>query len=496
MKNSGKFNGLTNKNAIEKINDFLEKNKLGKRTVQFKLRDWLVSRQRYWGTPIPIIYCKKCGIVPVKKLPIKLPKRVKFTGKGNPLETAKSFIKTKCPKCKGKAKRETDTMDTFVDSSWYYYRYCTPKKKDALFGKNEVNYWMAVDQYIGGIEHAITHLLYSRFFTKALRDMKLVKITEPFSRLLSQGMVLKGGVKMSKSVGNVVGPEEIVKKYGADTARLFTLLTASPEKELEWSDEGVEGSFRFLKRIWTLSQEKVNGSNVKDKYIKSKLNRTIQKVTINMEKLKMNLALNNIMELTYEVQRLKNFMSKKLFKECMEKIALLLAPSVPHIAEEMWSKLGEKGFISLAAWPNYNAKLINLKAEAGEDLVNRVVNDIQDILKLSRIKKPNKISIFLSPPWKHEIYNLVLQEKNLKELMSEEKYRKLGKELANYYQKLEKRKPLEELFLTETVERNALESSIKILKKRFGCEIEVIPPGKDIPKAKIAEPGKPGILIQ
>ncbi|MFH1238597.1 MAG: leucine--tRNA ligase, partial [bacterium] len=246
MTDSAQFSGMNSSEAIEKITEYLEQKSWGKKTVQYKLRDWLISRQRYWGTPIPIIYCDKCGMVgvPEDELPVKLPKDVKFTGRGNPLATSETFVNCKCPKCKGKARRETDTMDTFVDSSWYFARYCDPQNNRTPFAKDKVNYWMPVDQYIGGIEHAILHLLYARFFTRALRDLGLYEIDEPFQRLLCQGMVIKDGAKMSKSKGNVVSVDDMVNKYGADTARLFILFASPPERDLEWSDEGVEGAWR------------------------------------------------------------------------------------------------------------------------------------------------------------------------------------------------------------------------------------------------------------
>ncbi|MDD5054193.1 MAG: leucine--tRNA ligase, partial [Candidatus Nanoarchaeia archaeon] len=238
--NSNEFNGLNNELAKNKISAWMAKNKCGKTTTQYKLRDWLISRQRYWGTPIPMINCEKCGMVPakIKDLPIVLPNDIKF-GQGNPLSTSKSFKNAICPKCKSKAKREIETLDTFFDSSWYYLRYCDPKNNNDIFSKDSVKHWMPVDQYIGGIEHAILHLLYARFFTKFLRDLGLIKFDEPFKKLLSQGMVLKDGIKMSKSIGNIVEPKEITSKYGADTARLFILSSALPEKEMEWNDKGV-----------------------------------------------------------------------------------------------------------------------------------------------------------------------------------------------------------------------------------------------------------------
>ncbi|PIZ51710.1 leucine--tRNA ligase, partial [Candidatus Woesearchaeota archaeon CG_4_10_14_0_2_um_filter_57_5] len=281
---SGPFDGEGNRDAIPKINEWLKEQGKGEAVVQFKLRDWLISRQRYWGTPIPIIHCEACGTVPVpeKDLPVRLPEDVQFTGEGNPLESSASFTKADCPACGKPARRETDTMDTFVDSSWYFLRYCDPKNKELPFGK-EASQWMPVSQYIGGIEHAVMHLLYARFFTKALRDLGLIDIDEPFHRLLCQGMVLKDGDAMSKSKGNVVDPNTIVDKYGADTARAFILFAALPEKELEWSDTGVDAVNRFLTKVYRLL-EQVDQSNADtapspaspetDRQIRSKLHRT------------------------------------------------------------------------------------------------------------------------------------------------------------------------------------------------------------------------------
>ena len=256
MANSGRFDGLSNTVSKEKIADYVEQSKLGKRTVNWRLRDWGISRQRYWGTPIPIIYCEKCGAVPVpeNQLPVKLPMDVEFTGKGlSPLVESKSFRETICPQCGGTARRETDTMDTFVDSSWYFLRYCSSKYDKAPFDKKAAAYWMGVDQYIGGIEHAVLHLLYARFFTKVIRDLGLFDGDEPFENLLTQGMVIKDGAKMSKSKGNVVDPDFILSNYGADTARLFWLFAAPPERDLDWSDQGVDGAYRFLHRVWAVS---------------------------------------------------------------------------------------------------------------------------------------------------------------------------------------------------------------------------------------------------
>ena len=400
---SGDFTGLSILEGRKKIIQTLGKQKLGKAKVQFKLRDWLISRQRYWGTPIPMINCSKCGIVgvPEKDLPVKLPKseKCKFTGKGNPLETSKEFVNTKCPKCKSNAKRETDTMDTFVDSSWYFLRYCSPKFDKAPFDSKKANYWMAVDQYIGGIEHAILHLLYARFFTKALRDLKLVNVDEPFSRLMTQGMVIKDGAKMSKSFGNVVDPREITEKYGPDTGRLFILFAASPEKELDWSDKGVNGAYRFLNKIYSL-HENVTGKA--DARVLNKMHRAIKNVEGHIDNFEFNKA---IVELYGYVDYISAL--EKIPKEALETLLLLLAPFAPHLCEELWSKLGNKGFISLAKWPKFDKSKVNDKIEEEEQLLGNTISDVRNVLKLVKIE-PKKLFLYVIPKEKE----LFLQNKD------------------------------------------------------------------------------------
>jgi leucyl-tRNA synthetase len=310
--NSGDFDGLTSAEAREAITKKLEDMGIGEGKVNYRLRDWLISRQRYWGCPIPIINCPHCGpvLVPEKDLPVKLPEDVNFVaGALSPLQTSETFLHCKCPKCGADAVRETDTMDTFIDSSWYFLRYCDPHNEEKPFDTDKANYWMPVDQYIGGIEHAILHLLYSRFFMKVLQDEGLVRDPEPFTNLLCQGMVLKDGGKMSKSVGNVVSPEEIVGKYGADTARLFILFAAPPEKDLEWSDQGVEGSYRFLKRVWAIvhtyhdmKTEDRAELNKDEVALRRRLHMTIAKVTEDLDgKFSFNTAISSIMELVNEM---------------------------------------------------------------------------------------------------------------------------------------------------------------------------------------------------
>ncbi len=370
MANSGTFDGLTNSAAKEKIADHVESDRLGKRTVNWRLRDWGISRQRYWGTPIPIIYCDTCGTVPVpvEQLPVKLPMDVEFTGKGrSPLVESKSFRETTCPKCRGAAWRETDTMDTFVDSSWYFLRYCSPKEDKAPFDKKAAGYWMSVDQYIGGIEHAVLHLLYARFFTKVIRDLGLFDGDEPFINLLTQGMVIKDGAKMSKSKGNVVDPDFILTKYGADTARLFSLFAAPPERDLEWSDQGVDGAYRFLHRVWAIVFKhcdavrnlKPAGSEARGDRLYRKTHLTIKKVTEDIEReFHFNTAIAALMEMVNEMY---DYTSSGMtddrlpvVRAAIDALMLLIAPFAPHFAEELWVSLGGKGTIANAAWPQYD----------------------------------------------------------------------------------------------------------------------------------------------
>ncbi|MBU0709660.1 MAG: leucine--tRNA ligase [Candidatus Omnitrophica bacterium] len=350
--NSGQFDGLPNTQAKTKIAEWMEKEGIGKIKTHWRLRDWLISRQRYWGTSIPIIYCSKCGIVkvPYEDLPVKLPSDAPFTGEGgSPLGKVKEFVEVSCPKCKGSARRETDTMATFFDSSWYFLRFCSPDFDQEPFDKKDVKYWMPVDQYIGGIEHAILHLLYSRFFTKFFKDLKMLDFDEPFTRLLTQGMVLKGGEVMSKSKGNIVDPDSIVKKYGADTLRLFILFAAPPETELEWDDRGIEGSFRYLNRVWRIQE------NLKEKatleLIKI-MHKTIKKVSEDIENFKFNTAIASLMELTNSIYQIG------ADKEVFSNLVIMLSPITPHFAEELWQKLGNKESVIKADWPKYDSKIL------------------------------------------------------------------------------------------------------------------------------------------
>ncbi len=372
--NSGKFTGMEMHEAMSAIMDEAEAQGFGKRRVNYRLRDWLISRQRYWGAPIPIIYCPHCGevLVPEEELPVRLPEDVDFNaGAKSPLATSESFLHCKCPKCGADAVRETDTMDTFLCSSWYYLRYTDPKNTEMPFDKDANMYWGPVDQYIGGIEHAILHLLYSRFFLKVLRDAGLVDYDEPFSNLLTQGMVIKDGAKMSKSLGNVVSPEEILEKYGADTARLFILFAAPPERELEWSDKGVEGSFRFLNRVWRIVyaflpeiEKKVTNYDVAalteaDKDLRRVLHGTIKKVTADIDvRFNFNTAISSLMELVNALYAYKEAVAAPnagLVYEATSALVKMLAPFVPHMCEELWDgAFDPTASVHTQSWPEYD----------------------------------------------------------------------------------------------------------------------------------------------
>ena len=396
--NSASFDGLDNQKALEEIAAYLEKQGKGKKTITYRLRDWGISRQRYWGTPIPIIYCDHCGVVPVPAadLPVVLPEKVDLRGSGgSPLAAMADFVETSCPLCGKAARRETDTMDTFVESSWYYSRYACANYDQAPFDKKAVSYWLPVDQYIGGIEHAILHLLYSRFFTRVLRDLGYIDFSEPFTHLLTQGMVIKDGAKMSKSKGNVVDPDALIKKYGADTARMFSLFAAPPELDLDWNEQGVEGASRFLHRLWRLIYAVLPMIKDVSPYVGSfgdlpenvqvlrrKTHQTIQKVRLDIEeRFHFNTAISAVMEL---VNTLKPFVEmpdvddqvlRQVIREAVETILVLLAPIVPHITEELWQCLGQKTELAAFQVPDYDPESIRIDTIMMVVQVNGKVRD-------------------------------------------------------------------------------------------------------------------------
>jgi len=417
--NSGEFDGLPNQEAKIKIAEWMEEKGIGRIQTHWRLRDWLISRQRYWGTPIPIIYCQKCGIVPVPygDLPVALPKDALFSGEGgSPLARVESFVNVLCPKCKFKAHRETDTMATFFDSSWYFLRFTSPSYENGPFDAEESRYWMPVDQYIGGIEHAILHLLYSRFFTKFFKDLNLLDFDEPFQKLLTQGMVLKDGEVMSKSRGNIVDPDSIIKKYGADTLRLYILFAAPAQVEMEWSEGAITGAFRFLNRIWRLLEyvkEKAN-PEIKSSVLEKKTHEAIKEVTEDIESFKFNTAISQIMELVNEIyQSLNPVRNTRAFSkenkisngvntniaQAVRTVALLISPFTPHLAEEMWQELGNKESILYAEWPKYDEQFLQ------EELITIVIQ-VNGKLR-SKLQAPADIN-------EDKLKELVLADEKLK----------------------------------------------------------------------------------
>jgi leucyl-tRNA synthetase len=394
LMNSGKFNGIKNTSAIEEITKYLESKKLARKVVNYKLRDWSVARQRYWGTPIPLIHCEKCGIVPVpeKDLPVGLPKDVKFGG-GNPLVTNEKWLNVKCPKCNGKAKREANTLDTFVNSSWYFLRFCDPKNEKEIFDKKKVKYWMPIDLYIGGAEHACMHLIYCRFYTMFLKDLGLINFDEPSPRLFHQGMINdEKGEKMSKSKGNVIEPLETMAKYGVDTTRFFMMSEASPDKGFNWSDAGIQGSLRIIRKINTVSNNIKFGKDSQELLIK--LNNSIKNITEQIENL-------DYRKSTIELRELFDLISKQeeISKESFGKALKLLAPFCPHIAEEIWQKIGNnrtgKDFISVAEWPE--AEKVEMKKDKA-NLTDKIIFNVSEVLKRIETKqKVDKIYLYVMP---------------------------------------------------------------------------------------------------
>jgi leucyl-tRNA synthetase len=544
--NSKEFNGLENQVAVKEITKKLDKLDMGYATVNYKLRDWGISRQRYWGCPIPIIYCEDCGLIPVpyEDLPVILPKDVKFTGTGNPLETSEKFINTSCPKCGNKAKRETDTMDTFIDSSWYFFAYCDPPSKESTvpYKSENVNYWGNIDQYIGGVEHAVMHLIYARFFTKVARDLGLHKFDEPFQSLLTQGMINKAhpfcincntflmkadldqmkcrkcgsrelvqkSVKMSKSYGNTVNPGKIIDKYGADAARFFILFGASPESGLEWSDEGVDYAYRYNRKTFQLLTETFQdvrtSITVRDILIKYLLNKTIKEATENLDKLSVRNAVNNIIQFTSELNKYKSEgINREIFEECKEKLILLLHPIAPHMTEETWEILGKKGYVSKTAWPVFNKKLITQESDHKWKLMNNIIDDINKIQLAMKLDSLNRVNIIIADHWKLKFYRRFMsliedtmnQGEIMKILMKDSELKTHGKLISQIINKILKNIGKFLKFTLSSDEEFQFFNEIKpILEKKFQSKVEIkFEKDSNEQKATQALPGKPAIII-
>lgn len=544
LANSEEFNDMENRSAVKTITEKLTEIGKGSFTINYKLRDWLISRQRYWGCPIPIIYCKDCGIVPVRyeDLPVKLPEDVNFTGKGNPIQTSKTFLETTCPKCGKSAERETDTMDTFVDSSWYFLRFCDPHEQDLPFKKNIADYWMNVDQYIGGIEHAILHLLYARFFTKVARDLGLHSIDEPFQRLLTQGMINKNhpyctecetfamknemqdkvckrcgteyilkSVKMSKSLGNTVDPIGIMDKYGADAARFFILFGASPKSGLEWSDEGVDFAFKYVRNTFLMLMEEPQKiskkKSIRDTLILYYLHKTIKNVSESLETIDIRDGINQLIQFSSELSKYKNEgANKKVFEECKEKLTILLHPFIPHVTEEIWHSLSKDDLLSVSKWPDYDTTYLTVENNYKWNLLNNTIDSINHILIIIKLEQPNEINLIIGDQWKYDIMTQLLtltektkdQKEIIKKLMSKEENRTHGKFVSQTVVKVMKNLGKFIIPPLNSQEEYSYFTEIQsILKLKYQCEIKIIkePQAKD-KKALQALPGRPAIIIK
>ncbi len=407
VERSGAYSGLTSEEARAQMNAYAKAEGFGEKAITFRIKDWGVSRQRYWGTPIPVIHCPKDGVVPVPEdqLPVKLPLNVSITGKGqSPLENVPEFLNVKCPICGGEARRETDTMDTFVDSSWYFYRYCDAQNSTAPFDPKKIAYWFPIDQYIGGVEHAILHLIYSRFWTKMMRDIGLVQNDEPVKRLFTQGMVIKDGAKMSKSKGNVISADDVIDKFGADTGRLFELFAAPPERDLDWTDAGAEGSYRFIGRVYRFVTRNVDRADAAspeprseaDKKVLRKLHQTLKKITDDFEtRWHFNTSIASVMELVNELYSAESELTPPVIADVLEKLTLLLGPFAPYIAEEMWEEMGRTGPVFKQAWPAFDE---DLAREEGAEVVLQVNGKVR-----SKVTVP-----FLTP--KAELERIALSD--------------------------------------------------------------------------------------
>ena len=496
--NSGEFNGMKNTDAIEKITDYLIEKKLGKKTINFKLRDWLISRQRYWGTPIPFIYCEKCGLVPVPEsdLPIKLPYDVKF-GDGNPLKTNSEFVNCSCPKCNSPAKRETDTMDTFFDSSWYYLRYTDNKNDKVPFDKELVKKWLPVNQYIGGAEHACMHLIYARFFTKALRDMGYLNFDEPFTKLFNQGMLHGAdGNKMSKSLGNVINPLDVIKNHSADSLRFNLMSLSAPNSDSVWSDRGMESAHKFIQRFHSILSEIKIGSSTK--LIESKVNRTIKEVTLDIENFRYNTGIIKLRSLFDSIAQ-----SEEISKENLSAVLKLFHPICPHITEELYHLRIEDKLISISSWPKFDESKIDDHLEKIEDIITSLRTDLLRVKELAKIDKIKKVRLFVAPKWKWdalEIVKVACKEKPdfgaaMKALMSNNEMKSHGAEIQNFLKTAINRLP-EFMDLKEFDEVEVLNEARAEIEKEFGA-VEIIKAEDSTEvKAKNAFPGKPALIIE
>ena len=500
LTNSGQFNNVESSMAKEKITDFLISKKKGEKTIQYKLRDWLVSRQRYWGTPIPIVYCEKCGIVPVpeRDLPVSLPYNVMF-GSGNPLLTSKDFVWVKCPKCKMKARRETDTMDTFFDSSWYFLRFTDNKNVGVPFDKKKAMYWMPVDQYIGGAEHACMHLIYARFFMKALSDIGLVNSREPFPVLFNQGMIHgEDGAVMSKSRGNVIDPLKIIRSYGADSLRAFLVSVASPDKDFAWSDSGVESVHKLVQKIFlSLSSCSIGTTSHEDA---SRIHSALKHISSDIEKFKYNNCI-------IIPRSLYDHLGSELSKDDLHACIQMISPFCPHISEELWELHGGKGFVSQSSWPLYVEKKIDVAIDVVEEMVEQTIKDILQVIQLRGIVAPQKVTLFVAEPWKYDALTVIssaLKESRdvgtvMKKVLEKKELKMRGQEVSALVQKMLKDpKKMAEIVLNQEKEIVALENAKEKISLMTKTPSIVVLKSQDSSeqKARQSMPGKPALLIE
>ena len=545
--NSEFLNGLGKEEAIEKVIEELEKEGLGEEDVNYKLRDWLISRQRYWGTPIPIIHCDDCGSVPVpdEDLPVELPEDVEFTETGNPIETSESWAEVKCPECGGEARRETDTMDTFIGSSWYFLRYISPELDDAPFDVDDANYWMNVDQYIGGIEHAVMHLLYARFFTKFLRDEDMLDEDEPFERLLTLGMVNHPAYncpehgwlypeevedenicekcgrdvevetrKMSKSKHNVVDPTELIKENGADTARTFILRASHPTKELDWSEDGVEASKEMLERIFRIvegneelltdSKPGLEDADLGDRIVSSRIQRAVETVTEKTENYEFNIALGEIDKLLTKLYwYIQNDPDRAVFTHGVETLVQLVAPYAPHTAEELWDELGHEEMMLESDWPQVNESLLDEEAEQIDEYFDRVSGDIREIQEMLD-SEPEKIKVIQASEWKYEAFEEIEKNLDLDDIGAitgkvvnsgfKDQADTVNQKVREAFENPGK---FRNQLMAQDTERKSLEENKTRWEGEFGIEVEIeTEESSGEEKASRAEPGRPAIVIE
>ncbi|NHN46007.1 leucine--tRNA ligase [Halostella sp. JP-L12] len=500
--NSGEYSGLDSETARERITADTEG---AEEATQYRLRDWGISRQRYWGTPIPIVHCDDCGpvSVPDEDLPVELPEFVNTTG--NPLDAAEEWKRTTCPDCGADAVRETDTMDTFVDSSWYFLRYVSPDLDDAPFELERANDWMPVDQYVGGIEHAVMHLLYSRFFTKVLADEEGLEHREPFTNLLAQGMVQLEGEKMSKSKGNVVSPQRIVEEYGADTARLFIMQAAQPERAFDWSEEGVRSTNRFLTRLKGLVEEfdpdDVDGDrDPVAEYVADEIDAAVAVATDEYDDLTFNVALREAQELVATLRQYRDFADPhaETFERGLDVAVRLLAPVVPHLAEELYDELGGDGFVAEAAWPSADVDRDTVRKR--RNLVENTREDVRQIVEVAGIEDPERIDIVVTPDWKFEALGIAVEsdaENLISELMQESEIREQGDAAASYGQDLQEEREALSMTLSPDEEHAALVAAAWLVEREFDAPVRVVRAEEaDDETARKAEPGRPAIDIE